>query len=114
MRSSDNHAAATAKPRPAIKTPRAKKVRTPKEGAAHREARLVAVQERQQRADPEYTATETENKRRQVDTAGHRERNAARMRALRQDPAYRRWCRRAKFNQGQPSGSHDTPSNLPA
>ncbi|XP_037523064.1 uncharacterized protein LOC119400152 isoform X2 [Rhipicephalus sanguineus] len=70
---------------------RPKKVRTPEERAAHREARLVAVRERQRqrRADPEYAAKERENKRRREETADHREWNAARMRALRQDPAYR-------------------------
>ncbi|XP_049515557.1 UBX domain-containing protein 1-like isoform X5 [Dermacentor silvarum] len=70
---------------------RRKKVRTPEEESAYREARLAAVRERQRqrRADPEYVARERQNKRRREYTAHHREWNAARMRALRQDPAYR-------------------------
>ncbi|KAL3254452.1 hypothetical protein MRX96_054202 [Rhipicephalus microplus] len=43
---------------------RHKKVRTPEEEAAFREARLAAMRERQRQADPEYAARALENKRR--------------------------------------------------
>ncbi|XP_049515558.1 uncharacterized protein LOC119434767 isoform X6 [Dermacentor silvarum] len=52
---------------------RRKKVRTPEEESAYREARLAAVRERQRqrRADPEYVARERQNKRRREYTAHH-------------------------------------------